>query len=199
MNEFFGVASLVVALIQYLPYCWRTWTGALRPHAFAYVIWGVGAAIVAGAQWVAGAGPGAWAMALIAGLCFIVVALSLRQGAGYVTRKDVWTLVLALAALPLWLVLRDPLVAVMLITGIDIAAYAMIYRKLLRYPAEDSILFYAIAVSQYVLTVLATTSWNLTTLLNPVALILCGIGVIVLMAAGRMSRRRRARASRSSS
>jgi hypothetical protein len=177
-NEVFGIASLVVAVFQYLPYCWKTYTGELRPHVFSYVIWGFGAAIVAGAQWAAGAGPGAWAMALVAFLCFLVVALSLRGGVQYITRKDVWTLIAALCALPIWYFTEDPLFAVIVITIIDIAAFYMIFKKARAHPNEDSILFYLVATLQYTLSIFATESFNLTTLLNPVVLIASAFLVI---------------------
>ncbi|ANP91655.1 MULTISPECIES: hypothetical protein [Rhizobium] len=180
-SELFGIASLVVTLIQYAPYCWKTYSGKLRPHVFSYVIWGLGAAIVAGAQWSAGAGPGAWAMALVALLCFAVVALSLRGGAKYVTKTDVWTFLAALGALPIWYFTKDPLFAVIVITVIDIAAFYMIFNKALAHPEEDSILFYAVAAIQYVLSIFATDVFNLTTLLNPVVLIACAVSVIFAM------------------
>lgn len=180
-NELFGIASLVVTVFQYVPYCWKTYTGELRPHIFSYVIWGFGAAIVAGAQWAAGAGPGAWAMALVAFLCFLVVALSLRGGAQYVTKKDVWTLIGALSALPLWYFTKDPLFAVIVITIIDIAAFAMIIAKARTHPNEDSILFYLVATFQYTLSIFATESFNLTTLLNPVVLIVSAFLVMIAL------------------
>lgn len=180
-TEAFGIASLVVTLVQYGPYCWKTWTGALRPHVFSYIIWGFGAAIVAAAQWTAGAGPGAWAMALAAVLCAVVVALSLRQGAGYVTRRDGWTFGAALTALPVWYVTKDPLFAVVVITLIDVAAFHMIFNKARTHPDEDSMLFYGVAALQYGLSILATETFNVTTLLNPVALIVCAFSVILAM------------------
>jgi hypothetical protein len=178
-NEIFGIASLVVTVIQYVPYCWKTYTGELRPHVFSYIIWGFGAAIVAGAQWAGGAGPGAWAMALVAFLCFLVVALSLRGGLQYITRKDVWTLAGALSALPLWYFTKDPLFAVIVITIIDIAAFYMIFTKARTHPHEDSILFYLVAILQYTLSIFATENFNLTTLLNPFVLIASALLVAV--------------------
>lgn len=180
-SEVFGIASLVVTMFQYVPYCWKTYRGELRPHIFSYIIWGFGAAIVAGAQWSAGAGPGAWAMVLVAFLCFLVVALSLRGGAKYVTRKDIWTLTGALSALPVWYVTKDPLFAVIIITMIDIAAFYMIFNKARTHPEEDSILFYLVATLQYALSILATENFNVTTLMNPIALIVCAFSVIAAM------------------
>ena len=180
-SEIFGIASLLVTLLQYGPYSWRTYSGELHPHVFSYSIWGIGAAIVATAQWSAGAGPGAWAMGMVAVLCFVVVGLSLRADVKYISKRDIWTLVAALAALPLWFYTQDPLFAVIIITLVDIAAFHMIFRKAIARPTEDSIVFYAIAIVQYALSIFATETYNLTTLLNPIALILCAAAVIAAM------------------
>lgn len=180
-SEIFGLASLAVTLLQYGPYCWKTYSGRLRPHVFSYIIWGFGSAIVAAAQWAAGAGPGAWAMALVACLCFLVVALSLRGGARYVTRTDIWTFIGALSALPVWYATNDPLFAVIVITLIDLAAFYMIFNKARTHPDEDSILFYAVATLQYGLSIAAMDNLNVTTLLNPAVLIVSAVSVILAM------------------
>ncbi|MFW8642098.1 hypothetical protein ACOJBO_01750 [Rhizobium beringeri] len=44
---------------------------------------------------------------------------------------------------------------------IDIAAFYMIFNKALAHPEEDSILFYAVAAIQYVLSIFATDVFNL--------------------------------------
>ena len=180
-TEMFGIASLAVTLVQYVPYCWKTYAGRLRPHVFSYIIWGFGSAIVAAAQWTAGAGPGAWAMALVACLCFLVVALSLRGGVQYVTRTDIGAFACALLALPIWYVTSDPLFAVIVITLIDVAAFCMIFNKARKHPDEDSVLFYVVAMLQYVLSIAAMENLNVTTLLNPVALVVCALSVIFAM------------------
>jgi hypothetical protein len=129
------------------------------------------AAVVAVAQWSGNAGPGAWAMALSALFCLIVVVLSLRRGAGYVTRGDWITFAAALSAIPMWIVTDHPLAAVIIITLVDVSAFYITIRKVMRSPHEESASFYAIALLQYILSVLAIASYNLTTVLNPAVLI----------------------------
>lgn len=67
------------------------------------------------------------------------------------------------------------------ITLIDLAAFYMIFNKARTHPDEDSILFYVVATLQYGLSILATENLNLTTLLNPAALIVCAWSVILAM------------------
>ncbi len=184
-TQLFGILSLIITMIQYIPYCWKTYKGLLRPHVFSYVIWGVGAAIVAAAQWSAGAGPGAWAMSLVALLCFVVVGLSLRGGTTYLTKADVWTFAIAMSAIPIWYFTKNPLFAVIIITVIDIAAFYMIMNKAKLHPNEDSITFYLVAISQYIMSILATDDVNLTTVLNPAVLIISALIVVWFLFAAR--------------
>jgi hypothetical protein len=171
MTQAFGFLTLAIVLYQYIPYCRGILRGELRPHIFSYIVWGIGAAVVGAAQWSVGAGPGAWAMAMTALFCGLVVVLSLRRGTGYVTIGDCLTLAAALSAMPLWIATESPLLAVLVVTAIDLAAYSMTLRKVWSMPQEESALFYAIALAQYALSIAATEVYSLTALLNPVVLI----------------------------
>jgi hypothetical protein len=180
-NEFFGIASLVATLGQYLPYCAKIYKGELRPHIFSFVIWGVGAAIVAAAQWSENAGPGAWAMGLTAIFCVIVICLSMRNGTKYITKGDWITFAAAILAIPAWIATNDAFLAVLIVTLIDLFAFYMTFRKVLRAPKEESTGFYIIATLQYVLSFAAIASFSITTVLNPVALIATSSALIIAM------------------
>ncbi|WP_051148029.1 hypothetical protein [Metapseudomonas resinovorans] len=181
-KEILGVISLLVTLVQYTPYCRSIYRKQLRPHVFSYLIWGVSAGIVAVAQWSADAGPGAWAMALVALLCFLVVGLSYRTGTRYISKGDWIAFIAAMLAIPIWVLTDSPLAAVVVVTLIDIAAFYMTLRKAIVAPNEESIRFYVLATLQYVLSILAIESYNPTTLLNPLVLTLTSSLLIGIMA-----------------
>ncbi|MCY1361974.1 hypothetical protein D9M69_486720 [compost metagenome] len=138
-KETLGAISLLVTLVQYIPYCRSIYRKQLRPHVFSYLIWGVSAGIVAVAQWSAEAGPGAWAMALVALLCFLVVGLSYRTGTRYISGGDWIAFIVAMLAIPIWVLTDNPLYAVVVVTLIDIAAFYMTMRKAIISPNEESI------------------------------------------------------------
>lgn len=186
-KEIIGVVSLLVTLVQYIPYCRSIYRKQLRPHVFSYLIWGVSAGIVAVAQWSAEAGPGAWAMALVALLCFLVVGLSYRTGTRYISGGDWIAFIVAMLAIPIWVLTDNPLYAIVVVTLIDIAAFYMTMRKAIISPNEESIGFYVLATLQYVLSMLAIESYNPTTLLNPLVLALTSSLLIGIMAWRRMS------------
>ncbi|MCY1297634.1 hypothetical protein D9M68_663500 [compost metagenome] len=181
-KETLGAISLLVTLVQYIPYCRSIYRKQLRPHVFSYLIWGVSAGIVAVAQWSAEAGPGAWAMALVALLCFLVVGLSYRTGTRYISGGDWIAFIVAMLAIPIWVLTDNPLYAVVVVTLIDIAAFYMTMRKAIISPNEESIGFYVLATLQYALSMLAIESYNPTTLLNPLVLALTSSLLIGIMA-----------------
>ncbi len=185
-KDILGAISLLVTLMQYIPYCRSIYLKRLRPHVFSYLIWGVSAAIVAVAQWFAEAGPGAWAMALVAVLCFLVVGLSYRTGTRYISRGDWVAFIAAMLAIPIWMLTDNPLYAVVVVTLIDIAAFYMTLRKAIISPHEESTGFYGLATLQYVLSMLAIESYNPTTLLNPLVLALTSSSLIGIMTRRRL-------------
>lgn len=180
-KEVWGAISLIVTLVQYIPYCWQIYNKRLRPHIFSYVIWGVGAGIVAVAQWLADAGPGAWAMGLVTVLCWLVVGLSYRTGTHYIARHDWLIFIGALSAIPFWLLTDNPFNAVVIVTVIDVAAFYMTLRKAMVNPREDSIKFYILATLQYVMSLFAIVSYNPTTVLNPLVLTVTSTALICIM------------------
>lgn len=71
------------------------------------------------------AGGGLGAIALTVGtICvFMVMLLSLKYGTRNITRSDTIILILALAAVFVWVQLDNPLLAVIMVTLIDLAGY----------------------------------------------------------------------------
>jgi hypothetical protein len=183
-----GAISLAMVFVQYVPYVYATARGRFTPHVVSYVVWGIGAGIVAAAQWSAGAGAGAWAMTATAVGCLLVAGLSARTGVGYVNRWDRACLAVALVALPLWPALRDPLASVLLITAIDLAAYAVTLRKMIIAPREDSAWFYAVSLLQYGLSIVAIERHSVVATLNPAAMAAAAVIVVAFLRRERPAR-----------
>ncbi|MNE53542.1 hypothetical protein D3C80_1482760 [compost metagenome] len=121
-------------------------------------------------------------MALVALLCFLVVGLSYRTGTRYISGGDWIAFIVAMLAIPIWVLTDNPLYAVVVVTLIDIAAFYMTMRKAIISPNEESIGFYVLATLQYALSMLAIESYNPTTLLNPLVLALTSSLLIGIMA-----------------
>jgi hypothetical protein len=96
-----------------------------------------------------------------------------------VTRSDWAFLLIALAALPCWLVTSNPLTAVVLLTGVDLAGFGPTFRSAYHRPQDERIGFYALAAVRNGLAIVALENYSLTTVLFPAAV---GIACLIFVA-----------------
>lgn len=180
-KEWLGLLSLLIGVIQYAPYCWSTFKGQIRPHAFSYYIWGLSSAIVFVAQYVEKGGAGSWVMGMSALACFLVGGLSARNGMNYISRGDWIALCVALASIPLWIITSNPLSAVIVLTIIDGSAYIPSVRKAYLHPDEDTPLTYIVGCGKHLFSLFALENYNLTTTLMPLFIVVANAMIIFLL------------------
>ena len=164
---FFALCGIVVALIRYFFYFRGIFNHTVVPHVFSWFVWGLLSAIVAIAQVIAGAGPSAWVTALMAGSCFLVALVGLRNGTKYITTVDWASFIGALAAIGLWVLTDNPLTAVIIATMADMLGYIPTWRKAYVKPFEESAGGFALAGSRSAFGLLALAAFNPTTVIHP--------------------------------
>lgn len=170
-SAIFGLLSVAAMLSSRLTYFRSIWLGKTRPHAFSWFIWGVISSIGFAAQFADGAGAGSWARGFGAFTCFLLVIISLKYSEKNITRADWLTLVVALAAVPLWIITKTPVWSVILICLIDTAGYLPTLRKSWNKPRSESAVSYAIGSAGACFAFLAIEHYTLATWLYPVVLI----------------------------
>ena len=166
LNEF-GAAGTLLALLSAIPYGLGIYRRAIRPHAFTWLIWSLVTIIAALGQGVAGAGPSAWCTAAIAVTCVLTFIASLWRGEPSRTRSDWACLVSALAAIPLWIVLKDPTPAVCLVTAIEICGFIPTIRKSWADPWGESLTYFGLCVLKYLCALGALQNWTLAAAIYP--------------------------------
>lgn len=178
-----GVASVVLAIMSFVPYIIQIRSGEMKPHVFSWIIWSISTTVVYFAQVVADGGPGAWPTG-VSGLMTIYVtwlAWSRHRDID-ITKSDWFFLGAALVSLPAWYATSDPLWAVVILTTIDVLGFGPTIRKLYQNPYEESVWFYLMFTIRSAVSILALASLNLTTLLFPVAMVLaCGAVTVLLL------------------
>ena len=167
-----GVLATVVALVNYLPYLIGVVKQTLHPHAFSWIIFTVITATVSAAQFSEGAGAGAWATGATALTTFLIAGFALRNGGYLITRFDTISLVGALVAIPVWIISDNPLLAVLILTGIEALGFLPTYRKAWRHPQDESQLAFFLTILKYTLALGAMQVYSFTTILFPAALII---------------------------
>jgi hypothetical protein len=88
-------------------------------------------------------------------------------------------LVIALAALPCWFFTSNPLWAVVILTGVDLAGFGPTFRSAYARPHQERTGFYSLAALRNAVVVLALEKYSLTTTLFPVTV---GIACLIFVA-----------------
>jgi hypothetical protein len=167
----FGFLSVAAMIAARLTYFQSIWQGKTQPHAFSWLIWGVISSIGFAAQFAEGAGAGSWARGFGALTCFVLVGISLFRGEKNITRGDWITLIVALSAIPLWILTKTPLWSVILVCVIDTVGYLPTIRKSWTKPQSESALSYCLGSLGALLTLLAIENYTMATWLYPAVLV----------------------------
>jgi hypothetical protein len=180
-KEFFGYISLFFAFMSYAPYMWATWRGTNRPHVFGWVIWTIVMFIGTAGQYAGGAGPGAWSTTFTGISCLIITLLALRQGDKNITYHDVIVLVVALSAIPIWMMTENPFTAILIVTFIDLLGYLPTLRKAYHKPHEEMAMSYLITNFKHFAGFFAMSTYSWTTMLYPASLFVANWVLVILV------------------
>ena len=124
------------------------------------------------AQLADGGGAGAWVTGFTAIISFTVVFVSFKNGSKDITVTDWITFIGALLAIPLWLVTKNPLWAVILITLIDMLGFYPTFRKGYFKPNEDSVTTFTMSSVKFLIAILALGNYSTITVLYPLSLVI---------------------------
>jgi hypothetical protein len=189
-KELLAAAAIVLTFVAFVPYVRSIRAGRTKPHAFSWIVWGLGTFVVFLAQLADRGGSGAWPTGVsgIITACIAVLAYRSRSDTS-ITHVDWVFLAIALAALPCWLLTSNPLVAVVLLTGMDLAGFAPTFRIAFLNPHDEHIGFYSLGALRNAVAIAALEHYSLTTVLFPAAVgIACAL--FVAMVAYRRRQRR---------
>ncbi len=167
LKTIIGAIAVILTFVGYVPYFRDILKNKTKPHAFSWFIWGVIAAIIYALQVSAGAGPGSWVTLGLVVITFSIFFLSLKSGVNYIKRVDIITLVLALSTLPIWLIVKQPLISVIILSAIDILGFIPTVRKSWQNPYSETLSFYVITTLRHALSLFAISEYNLITSLFP--------------------------------
>lgn len=185
MKEVLGTAAIVLSLVGYIPYVRDVIKGKTKPHAFSWVVWTLVTFIVGIAQLAAGAGWGTVHNLVTGFIGLVILFYALKNKDKDIKRIDVILLVLALLSIPLWAATNNPTYSIILITIIDILAFAPTLRKTWHAPDSETLSSYVIAGIKYCLAIGAIGAYSFATLLYPIALIGMNVTLVTIIIARR--------------
>jgi hypothetical protein len=191
IKEALSAAAIVLTFVIFVPYIRSIRRGLTKPHVFSWVIWALGTFVVFLAQLADSGGLGAWPIG-VSGLitAYIAVLAYRKRSDTAITRSDWVFLTISLAALPCWFFTSDPLWAVVILTGVDLAGFGPTFRSAYSRPHAERIGFYSLGAVRNLLAILALEHYSLTTVLFPAAV---GVACAVFVAMVAHRRRQLAR------
>lgn len=167
MKPAISLIAILLTLIGYVPYIRDTLRGTTTPHVYTWFGWGLVALIVFSLQVTAGAGAGAWVTVTVSIICFSICALGMRQGEKNITVTDTVFLLLAFAALVLWLVAKQPLLSALLLSAVDLLSFLPTVRKAWHKPHSETLFLYGLSAFRHVLTLFALEDYSTVSWLYP--------------------------------
>lgn len=162
-----GVVAIALTFIAYTPYVLDLLKGKTKPHIFSWFIWSIVTSIIYALQVSAGAGLGSLVTLAVAVISFFIFVLGFRNGNKNIKKVDVGFLVLAVLAIPLWLVVKQPVLSIILLSTIDMLGFAPTVRKSWDDPYSETLSLYAITTFRHALSIIALEHYNIVTLLFP--------------------------------
>lgn len=179
-KELLSAAAIVLTFVMFVPYILSIRSGRTKPHVFSWVVWALATLVVFLAQLAGHGGYGAWPIGVSAVITAYIAILAYRKHADRaITRTDWIFLVIALAALPCWLLTSNPLWAVVILTGVDLAGFGPTFRAAYIKPNDERMGFYFLGVVRNVLAISALEQYSVTTVLFPAAV---GVACLVFVA-----------------
>jgi hypothetical protein len=174
-----GAIAVILAFGCYVPYYVGIFRGNVKPHPYTYLVWVITIVITSVASWKHGGGASSWNLIATTFLVLGVFILSFKYGTGDITRFDLVCLILALAAVLLWVLTDAPALAVIFATVVETLSFFPTFRKTWWAPDSESALSWFINTFKHTLSVAAVSHFSITTALYPGVLVFLNFVLVV--------------------
>jgi hypothetical protein len=183
MRDASALAATIFIVAAYFPYIRDIKRGKTRPHPYSWFISGFITFIVFSLQFADKGGVGTIPTFVGAVAGIVVFVLSLGPKRPKITISDTVFFISALIATGIWLIAKQPLTSVILLTLIDILAFAPTIRKSWRQPDQETAVSYFANATRFAFSVIALQNYTPITVLYPASSVLVdgSIGIYLLV------------------
>ncbi len=137
-----GALTILIGVVSYSFYFRDVLKGRTKPDGFSWLIWGVLATVIFFAQSAKDGGPGTWATAFTAFVCFLIALTAFYRGKSRIKLIDVVSLIGAAIGVCLWYYTKDPLFTVLLAIAVGAMGFVPTFRKAFDRPKEETAVTY---------------------------------------------------------
>lgn len=168
-----GLFAALLGSSTCLIYILTIFKGQTRPHTYTWLVWTILTGIGFAAQISEGAGTGAWTLGLVALLNGTITILSLKYGSKDRTKSDLVALLCALFAIIPWIVLKDPVISVILISLINTIGFYPTFRKSWHNPQQENLFPYGLSTISMLISLMAIENLTVASSLFTVTIAAC--------------------------
>lgn len=176
-----GIVAVILTFVGYAPYIRDLFNGKTKPHIFSWFIWGIVTTIIFALQASAGAGFGSLVTLTVALIAFFIFFKGLKGGNKNIAKVDIVFLVLALLTIPLWLIVKQPVLSIILLSTIDMLGFIPTIRKSWNQPYSETLSLYAITTFRHGLSLIALAEYNIITYLFPATWVIANAFFAILL------------------
>ncbi len=175
MKDFFLVLSAIITIAAVIPYLRDTLRGTTKPNIASWFTWTLLFTVATVAEFAAGEIRTAFFTLSIAIETSLVVVLGFKYGYAKYTKFDAACQIGALFGFILWWLFNNPLAALILVVVIDFLACLPTLEHSWFSPKEETWITFALSGVGGVVAILALNSFNMTSLLYPIYIVLINI------------------------
>lgn len=162
--EVWGILSVILAVVSLAPYVWSIFKGQTKPYLFTWIIWTLLTAIAFALQYTEGAGAGAWSGFVSTIFCIVILIAAIKYGEKHITLSDWIVFIAAMAAIPIWLLTENAVLAVIWVTAIDSAGFIPTMRKSWIKPYEEMITTHTVSFVKHICVLFAVQDIHFATI-----------------------------------
>lgn len=173
-----AIIASVLTIIGFVPYLKDIFARKTKPHLYTWLIWGITQTTATVALIYGGGKFGSVALIIGAILVLFTFLLSFKYGTKNITLSDKIILLLALIAILIWWQLKNPLLALFMVSAIDGIGYIPTIRKSFVDPWSETISFWAMMALSDLLVIASNDQYNFLTTTYIVTLFTANIIII---------------------
>jgi hypothetical protein len=120
-------------------------------------------------------GTGAWVTIISATICLYIAVIAYKGASQKFTKSDNVTFLVSLLAIPIWILTKNPLLAILLVTAIDVVGFWPTIRKSYNAPNQETLSTYWLAIIKNGFAVAALQHYNLVTVIYPASILVADV------------------------
>lgn len=181
MKPIVAIIAIVIALIGYIPYIRDCIKGKTKPHVISWFVWALVSFIAFGIQLLNDGGAGSYINLFMGIICTIIFFFALKNGTKNITKADWVAFCLAIIAIILWLIVKQPLLSIILVVFIDIMSFLPTMLKGWRKPWTETIVTFGMSGIKNGLSIYALGTYSLINVMYPAYSLIANLFFVMML------------------